>query len=139
MISTMGIIEQNDIRTAYYNEAIRYMDNAKETLNKAGKEDDVYQDEKYVKTACGIAYCAVLKALDGYLLLKEVKVPKRRKSIEFYRDNVAKIDRKLMAYVNSAYSVLHLDGYYDGIVFVDAIKAGFKSAYIIIDKIKPAA
>jgi hypothetical protein len=77
--------------------------------------------------------------LDGYLLLKDIKVPKRRKSIEFYRDHVAKIDRKLMAYLNSAYTVLHLDGYYDGIVFVDTIMTGFKSAYIIIDKIKPAA
>ena len=135
----MGTAEQNDIRTAYYNEAIRYMDNAKETLKKAGKEEDIYQDEKYVKTACGIAYCAVLKALDGYLLLKDVKVPKRRKSIEFYRNNIAKIDRKLMAYLNNTYTILHLDGYYDGIVYVDTISAGFKSAYFIIDKIKPAA
>ena len=135
----MGTVEQDKIKAEYYLEAIRYMDNAKDTLVKAGKEDDIYQDDKYVKAACGIAYNAVLKALDGYLLLKEVKVPKRRKSIGFYRDHVSKNDRKLMAYLNSAYSILHLDGYYDGIVFVDAISAGFKSAYLIIDKIKPAA
>ncbi len=31
----METVEQNDIRTEYYNEAIRYMDNAKETLKKS--------------------------------------------------------------------------------------------------------
>lgn len=135
----MGITEQDKIKNEYYVEAIRYMDNAKETLMKAGKEDDLYKDAKYVKTACGIAYCAVLKALDGYLLLKEVKRQKGRKSIESYRENISKIDRKLMQYLNNAYMTLHLDGYYDGNVSVDTISSGFKSAYLIIDKIKPAA
>jgi len=131
--------EQDRIKMEYYVEAIRYMDNAKETLIKAGKEDDLYKDDKYVKTACGIAYCAVLKALDGYLLLKEVKRQKGRKSIEYYRENISKIDKKLMQYLNNAYMTLHLDGYYDGNVSVDTISSGFKSAYLIIDKIKPAA
>jgi len=135
----MGTAEQDKIRSEYYVEAIRYMDNARETLTKAGKEDDLYKDDKYVKTACGIAYCAVLKALDGYLLLKEVKKQKGRKSIEYYRENISKIDRKLMQYLNNAYMTLHLDGYYDGNVSVDTISSGFKSAYLIIDKIKPAA
>ncbi|MCK9412184.1 MAG: DUF5618 family protein [Prolixibacteraceae bacterium] len=135
----MGTTDQDKIRGEYYVEAIRYMDNAKETLIKAGKEDDLYKDDKYVKTACGIAYCAVLKALDCYLLLKEVKRQKGRKSIEYYRENISKIDRKLMQYLNNAYMTLHLDGYYDGNVSVDTISSGFKSAYLIIDKIKPAA
>src|SRR5665647_993845 len=135
----MGTSEQDKIKSEYYEEAIRYMENAKEALKKAGKEDDLYKDDKYVKTACGIAYCAVLKALDGYLLLKEVKKPKGRKSIEYYRDNISKIDRRLMLYLNNAYMTLHLDGYYDGNVSVDTINSGFKSAYLIIDKIKPAA
>jgi hypothetical protein len=39
-----------------YTEALRYMDNAKETLQKANKEDDFYHDRKYVRTACGTAY-----------------------------------------------------------------------------------
>ncbi|MEI7420720.1 MAG: DUF5618 family protein [Prolixibacteraceae bacterium] len=135
----MGTSEQDRIKKEYYEEAIRYMENANDNLKNAGKEDDFYKDDKYVKTACGIAYNAVLKALDGYFITKEVKVPKRRKSIEFYRDNIARIDRKLMAHLNNAYTVLHLDGYYDGNVIVDTINSGFKSAYLIIDKIKPAA
>jgi hypothetical protein len=135
----MGTLEQDKIKSEYYEEAIRYMDNAKETLKKAGKEDDFYKDDKYVKTACGIAYNAVLKALDGYFILKEVKGPKCRKSIEFYRTNTSKIDKKALNYLNSAYNILHLDGYYDGILSVDVISTGFKYAYTIIDKIKPAA
>ena len=135
----MEIVEQNKVREEYYLEAIRYMENAKETLKKANKVDDMYQDSKYVKTACGIAYNAVLKAMDGYFLLKDVKVPKSRKSIEFYRNNTSKIDQKLLGYLNGAYAILHLEGYYDGILVVDAINAGFNVAYKIIDKIKPAA
>jgi hypothetical protein len=118
----MGTAEQNIIMAEYYNEAIRYMDNARENLKKAGKDGDTYQ-----------------KALDGYFLLKDIKLPKNRKSIEFYRSHVAKIDQKLLVYLNGAYSVLHLEGYYDGILVVDIIMSGFKIAYTIIDKIKPAA
>lgn len=44
-----------------------------------------------------------------------------------------------MLYLNNAYMTLHLDGYYGGNVSVDTINSGFKSAYLIIDKIKPAA
>ena len=58
----MGLDEQNQLKIKYYSEAIRYMDNAKATLKSAGKEDDYYNDDKYVKTACGTAYNGVLKA-----------------------------------------------------------------------------
>ena len=51
----MSIQEQQELREKSYAEAIRYMDNAKETLKKAGKEDYFYKDKKYVSSACGIA------------------------------------------------------------------------------------
>jgi hypothetical protein len=135
----MVIREQNRIRTTYYNEAIRYMENAKETLKKAGKEDRFYVDEKYVKTACGTAYNGVLKALDGYLLLKGIDTKKGRKDIEYYEDAIAGIDRKLLNYLNSAYKILHLNGYYDGVKDARVIAEGFNLAYSIIERIKPAA
>jgi hypothetical protein len=106
---------KNEIKTAYYNEAMRYMQNATDTLKKAGKYDLMYNDSKYVKTACGIAYNGVLMALDGYFKLKEINLPKGKKSIEYYRDNLAKIDRKLMNYLNNAYEILHISGYYEGL------------------------
>jgi hypothetical protein len=133
----MGIIEQSQIKEKYYTEAIRYMDNAKEVLKKANKKDEFYQDAKYVKMASGTAYNAVLLALDGYLLLKEVPKKKGRKDIDFYKSTITKIDKKLLDYLNAAYDVLHLSCYYDGIRDVKVISRGFELAYTIIDKIKP--
>jgi hypothetical protein len=89
----MSTAEQEHVKTEYYNEAVRYINNAKETLKKAGKEDNYYNDEKYVKTACGTAYNGVLKALDGYLLLKNVSKAKGRKSMEYYQANIVKHDK----------------------------------------------
>jgi hypothetical protein len=129
--------QQAKIREKYYREAVRYMDNAKETLKKAKKEDKYYRDAKYVKTACGIAYNGVLVALDGYLELKNVKKTKSRKSIEYYQEFLGKQDRKMLDNLNSAYKILHLWGYYDGIEKVDVVKSGFDEAMAIIEKLKP--
>lgn len=133
----MSIQEQNKIKEKYYNEAIRYMDNAKETLKKAGKEGKYYQDKKYVKTASGIAYNGVLTALDGFLLLKGIDKKKGRKSIEWYQENIAKNDKKLNAELKNAYDILHLSGYYDGVTLVPVIQSGFEVAYDIIKRIEP--
>jgi hypothetical protein len=137
----MSINEQQEIRKEYYGEAMRYMDNAKEYLKQAKKEDNHYHDKKYVKTACGTAYNGLLVALDGFLMLKGVEKPKEklRKSIEYYQSNITKIDKKMLNYLNDAYEILHLWGYYDGIGSVTVVKDGFDTAYKIIDKIKPTA
>jgi len=135
----MSIQEQEKTKEKYYSEAMRYMDNAKEYLKDAKKDGNYYQDKKYVKTACGVAYNGLLEGLDGYLRLKDIKPKgKQRKSIEFYQENLAKIDKKMLNTLNSAYEILHLLGYYDGITQVSVLKAGFDEAYKIIEKIKPA-
>jgi len=135
----MSTQEQQEIRETYYNEAMRYMDNAKEHLKNARKEGNYYGDKKYVKTACGTAYNGTLVALDGFLLLKGAKKPnqKQRKSIEFYQEAIAGIDRKMLKTLNSAYQILHLYGYYDGIEDAVVVKRGFDEAHTIIEKIKP--
>ena len=132
--------EQTAFLSKEYLEAIRYMDNAKETLSKAKKEDyGFYKDKKYVRTACGTAYNGVLIAVDAWFVLKGVpKISKKqRKSIEYYYQNVAKLDKKLLSQLQAAYSVLHLEGYYDGITDVKLINRGFELADEIINKIKP--
>jgi len=86
----MSIQEQQEVREKYYSEAIRYMDNAKESLKSARKEDDFY------------------------------------------------LDKKMLHHLNSAYEILHLWGYYDGITDVSMVKRGFDLAYVIIEKIKPS-
>jgi hypothetical protein len=125
------------VKTKYYNEAMRYMSNAEETLKKTKKEGKFYKDEKYVKSACGIAYVGVLKALDGYFLLKNIPSVKGRKSIEYYQSNLAKLDKKLNMEVKGAYDILHLSGYYDGVTRVPVIKDGFDLAHSIISRIEP--
>jgi uncharacterized protein (UPF0332 family) len=136
----MSTNEQQVVREKYYNEANRYMDNAKECLKKAKKEDRYYHDPKYVRMACGTAYNGVLIALDGFLTLKGIHTPdgkKVRKSIEYYQNNITKIDKKMLDNLNVVYKILHLYGYYDGIESVDVVKTGFDEAYKIIEKIKP--
>ena len=133
----MSDTEQQAIREKYYAEALRYMDNAKETLKKANKQDHYYHDPKYVRTACGTAYNGMLVALDAYLLMKGIRRVKGRKSIEYYHENVGHLDKKLLGLINRGYDVLHLAGYYDGVRDAKVIKTGFDIAYDVIEKIKP--
>ncbi|MDR2591603.1 MAG: DUF5618 family protein [Chitinispirillales bacterium] len=132
--------EQNLYLSKEYAEAMRYMDNAKETLKRAVKQDDGrYKDEKYVRSACGIAYLGVLAALDAWLTLKGVEIPKKRKhtNINFYLSNVGRLDMKMLGHLNDAYNALHLDGYYRKVRNIKIIEGGFDEAYYIIEKIKP--
>ena len=135
----MSLNEQQEVKERYYSEAIRYMDNAKDCLKKANKEDNFYRDKKYVRMACGTAYSGLLIALEGFLILRGIDLPpkKVRKSIEFYQSSITNIDKKMLDYLNSSYKILHLYGYYDGLDNYNVIKEGFDNAYTLIDKIKP--
>ena len=136
----MSVQEQQETKEKYYGEAMRYMANAKECLVKAKKENGYYQDQKYVRMACGTAYSGLLVALDCFLILRGINKPtsaKQRKSIEHYQQNIAKIDKKMLLTVNVAYQILHLYGYYDGIIKAAVVKSGFEEANKIINKIKP--
>ena len=136
----MSISEQQETKEKYYSEAIRYMDNAKECLKKAQKDNFMYHDQKYVRMACGTAYSGLLVALDCFFILKGVHGPntkKIRKSIEYYQKKLTDENKKLRGHLNIAYQNLHLFGYYDGAQGVHLIKEGFDNAYAIIDQIKP--
>jgi len=132
----MSIEEQKAIKTEYYSESIRYMDNAKEFLKTAGKDGKYYQDSKYTKVATGTAYSAILLALDGLFKLKNIPAPKGRKSKKYYTDHLD-WNKTIQNDFESAYTALHLDGYYSGITNVKMIQTGFEIAYEIIEKIKP--
>jgi hypothetical protein len=133
----LRINEQNMKHENPYKEAMRYIDNARETLKLAGKEDKFYIDDKYIKTACGTAYSGALKALDYLFDIKKIPKRKGRKSIDYYREILTKSDKKLLNHLNSAYNVLHLDGYYDGIKNSKIIEEGFNDAIEIISTLKP--
>jgi len=120
-----------------YLDSMRYIENAKETLKLAGKDGKFYVDEKYVHSACGIAYIGMIKALDFLFDIKGVQKKRGRKSIEYYLVELSKLDRKLLSYLNNGYKLLHLQGYYEGITDVKAIEAGFDNAISIILALKP--
>ena len=110
-------------------EAYRYLDNAKQILKeKAHKEDGYYQDKKYVKMAGNTAYSGVLEALDGLFGIKK----KGRKSVDWYQEEIGKIDRKVLNVFNAAYDTLHLSMGYDGNLSIKVSKAGLEQAEKII-------
>ena len=135
----MSIQEQQELKGKHYNEAMRYMENAKECLKKAKKAGKYYDDQKYVRMACGTAYSGVLVALDCFFSLKGINhtAGDDRKSIKYYQQNLSNTDNKMLKSLRGVYKILHLSGYYDGIENVNVIKEGFDEAYDIIEKIKP--
>jgi len=121
-------------------EAIRYLNNAKEILKSAPIEDNAYTDEKYVREACGTAYLAVLKAIDGYLLNKGLTKKELPKSVDGYRKTLQKYlavhDGKLTREFERLYEELHIAGYYRGLLgHVNVVKDALKAARVFIEKI----
>jgi Domain of unknown function (DUF5618) len=118
------------IHTNVIAEAKRYLANAKDILtDKAQKEDGYYQDSKYVKMAGHTAYVGVLVALDGFLETKK----RGRKSVEYYQQELAKTDKKMLSVFMSTYDILHLSMSYDGNPNAKVAKAGLEDAERIID------
>jgi hypothetical protein len=120
-----------------YKEAMRYIDNVRDTLKNAGKEEKFYVDEKYVKRACGTAYSGALKALDFLFEIKNAPKRRGKKSIEYYQSSLTIIDKKLLNNLKSAYRILHIEGYYEGERYIKTIEAGFENAISVIEAIKP--
>jgi len=138
----MTVQDQEKTKQKEYARAMRYFDNAKKTLSQTDIEGVYYKDEKYVSSACSIAYKGVLVALDCWLSLKGVEFPKeskkQRKSIEFYMYNLGRLNEKMVVRLNSVYNALHLAGYYGSNTDSRIIKAGFANAKDLINLIKPA-
>src|ERR1700691_5383810 len=88
-----------------YQEAIRYMNNANKELNLADRNGKVFQDVKHLRVACGTAYLATLKAVDGILLMRNIPKPKKRPSIEYYQKELSNIDKKILTSLNIAYGI----------------------------------
>ncbi len=115
--------------TSIISESMRYIDNAKDILReKAKKEDGYYQDNKYVKMAGHTAYSGILVALDGLLGSKK----KGRKSVDWYKSELAKMDKKITSAFTNAYDILHLSLGYDGATNVKLAQLGLEEAENII-------
>lgn len=122
-------------------EPVRYLDNAKELLKKSPIEDNRYTDDKYVKSACGVAYLGVLKAIEESLINKGLTRKELPKKVEEYRKVLQKYvsihNGKLLKEFDDLYDELHIAGYYRGMLHrVDVVKAVLKGAKEFIEKIK---
>lgn len=122
-------------------EALRYLQNAKEILEKAPMEDDKYADVKYVQEACSTAYIAVLKAIDEYLLNKGLSKKELPKSVDAYRKALQRYlavhDGKLLKEFEYLYDELHIAGYYRGLLHdMNIVKDALKAAKAFIEKIR---
>jgi hypothetical protein len=101
-------------------EASRYLENAKELLCKSPIENNRYSDVKYVKSAFGVAYLGLLKAIDEYLLKKGISPKKLPKKEEEYKKALQKYasiyNGKLLKEFNKLYDELNIAGYYRGLL-----------------------
>lgn len=116
-------------------EARRYVENAKETLQERGEfnaELNRYDDEKYVRAAGNYLWLGVLMALDAVFHVREDR--RTRADIRDYKEAVGKRDRKLLALVNDGYDTMHLSMNYDGNQSKDVSDGGFRLANAIIDR-----
>lgn len=116
-------------------EARRYVENAKKTLNENGELDvelNRYEDEKYVRSAGNYLWLGVLMALDAVFHVRKDR--RTRVDIKDYREAVGRRDRKLLALLNDGYEVMHLYMNYDGNQSKDVCDGGFRLANNIIDR-----
>jgi len=117
----------------------RYLANTKETLAKAGIEDNRHVDIKYVKSACGVAYLGVLKAIDEYLLRHGLDPENLPRKVEQYQKALKKHgvhNGKLLGQFNDLYHELHIAGYYHGYLrLVETVKAIMKATKDFVHKL----
>jgi hypothetical protein len=121
-------------------EALRYLNNAKEILRSVPVEDNTYIDIKPVQEACGIAYLAILKAIDQFLLKKGITEKELPQSVDGYRESIQKYlmvhNGKLLREFDKLYRLLHIAGYYRGLLEdVNVIKEALKATKTFIEKI----
>lgn len=111
-------------------EAYRYLENAKECLQKAGKEGKVYSDKKYVRMAGNTIWNGVLVALEHKL-----GTPKKgsRPSIKWYHEKLSSLDKKANRKLETAYDAVHLAMGYDGNLLVANATDGMELAKELID------
>jgi len=114
-------------------DARRHLENARKILRENGKkEDGFYTDAKYVAMAGHTAYRGILIALNELMKQHGIK-KKTRKHVDDYQDFLARLDKKMLNYFNTAYEILHLVMGYDGIGDFKVVQRGLECAEEIIN------
>jgi len=109
------------MRERGHGEARRYLDNARAMLRHLPVERDIYVDRKPVREAMGTAYLAVLEAINEALGRRGVARKELPRSVDAYREalrrHLASRNGKLMREFESLYDLLHIAGYYRGLLY----------------------
>ncbi len=122
-------------------EALRYLNNAKEILKSVPVENNTYTDIKPVREAFGVAYLAILEAIDEALIRKGLSEKDLPQYVDAYRKALQKYlavhDGRLLREFESLYRVIHIAGYYRRLLDrVDIVKDAMKAARDFIEKVK---
>jgi len=114
--------------------AERYLQNARQILSeKAEKDGDYYNDNKYVKMAGNTAWNGVLVALDAVLNIRENLKKGQRPDFKDYQEAIGKVDNKMTRPLLSAYDLLHKSLGYDGILDYKVVQLSLDKAKMMID------
>ena len=121
-------------------ESLRYLNNAKEILKTIPVDDNTYTDIKPVREAFGTAYLAMLEAINESLLKKGFTKRDLPKFVDEYRKVLQKYlvihNGKLLREFEKLYDMLHIAGYYRGLLYdVNIVKDALKATKSFIDKI----
>ncbi|MBF0337287.1 MAG: DUF5618 family protein [Nitrospirae bacterium] len=125
-------------------EALRYLENARETLRNTQIENNIYLDKKPVREACATAYLAVLEAINDALIKKGLTSKQLPRKVETYRialqEHLSIKNGKLLREFNNLYDLLHIAGYYQGLLYdVQVVKDTLKAAERFIKKVSNGA
>ena len=119
----------------YYEEAMRYIYNAEELLEKAEPRDGYYYDLKYLKSAAGTAYAGIEKTAKWYAKLNGIQI--KGKNVEMIKDGLRKINLKVLKHFVSLYSEIHIAMYYEDNANIKSVKNSFENAKQFIAYLKP--
>ena len=115
-------------------EAERYLQNARTILSeKAEKEGEYYNDNKYVRMAGNTAWNGVLIALDAVLQVRKNMKKGQRPHFQDYETAIAKKDSKMTRPLLGTYELLHQVLGYDGNPNYVIVQESMKQAQYILD------
>lgn len=116
-----------------FHDALRYLANARERLTKAGRQNGMYSDKKYVRQAGNTAWSGVLIGVDEYLRSNGIEKVKGRKSKDWYTAQLSKLNRKLNDVFINAYDGLHLHLGYDGAGYAKVVDSYIAAGKQVIE------
>ena len=124
-------------------EALRYLENAKAILKSIPVEDNTYTDVKPVQEACGTAYLAIPESYRWVFTPKRIWWKRAPRICGWIQGGAEKAsdgshhNDKLLKEFEKLYKLLHIAGYYRGLLEdVIVVKDALKAAKIFVEKIK---